>query len=539
VNRKVLIAVAVSTILVAMVFSGASIPYPGHNITERLITGTDHHNHGNGTSNNKTITAMSEHNFTLKGNLSDCYNNLPVKGIIIIKNSTMSRTINAGKNGSYNITLPGGNYTIEGSSLGFGNRSMPLYLNSNKTENISITPLKSIGNNINLFTNETEIESNSKNISNIVPYLKNNETVVGLNNNNITGTLNKNITIELGNKLADTQFLILIEQNGGEYNYTGTTNSTGNSTLSLEYAGNYTMAAYTLHYNSSFIKYNTAGDRPVKFKMLELTNHKYTIQLRSAVKFNNSYEVGNSTLYGHGGIFNVNYTNIIENMSGTYYHYLVPSGFYNFKYENVNYVTKLFNFHAENKNMTEIINPYLISVNITNNSGESYNYTVGGYSYNSNGTYLATSGTNRINIDINGNVMKNKSVTLYPSNPYYALNFTINKYNTIMTGKEYYSNGYVNITYSGNITSNISIVSMQFENYTTDVDGVLTISGINGNYSTGENYSYNFTPPVYVSAGYVMLKLVYSNVHSFAITGQMEVIIAGYNISASGNYIAE
>jgi len=38
-NYKVLTAVAISAILVAIVFSGTNIPYPGHNPTDRLVTG--------------------------------------------------------------------------------------------------------------------------------------------------------------------------------------------------------------------------------------------------------------------------------------------------------------------------------------------------------------------------------------------------------------------------------------------------------------------------------------------------------------------
>jgi hypothetical protein len=97
-NYKIFITMAVSAILIVMVFSGANILYPGHNPTNKLIIGGH---------SGSTHPSISDQNFTLTGNISDIYNKLPVHGTILIKNSTMSTELNYSQNGTYSTTLPG------------------------------------------------------------------------------------------------------------------------------------------------------------------------------------------------------------------------------------------------------------------------------------------------------------------------------------------------------------------------------------------------------------------------------------------------
>ncbi len=174
---------AISAILVAIVFSGANIPYPGHNPTDRLVTGNGN-GHGNSSSSGNNAS-IARQDFTLSGNVSNFYNKLPVNGTITISNSTMSRTLNISRNGTYSITLPRGAYSISYSSPGFDNYTTSIYLKGNTSKNISIFPASSIGSGINEF---------SGNVSSLVPYLNDSAISGGLNSNNITGILNKNIT---------------------------------------------------------------------------------------------------------------------------------------------------------------------------------------------------------------------------------------------------------------------------------------------------------------------------------------------------------
>ncbi len=95
------------------------------------------------------------------------------------------------------------------------------------------------------------------------------------------------------------------------------------------------------------------------------------------------------------------------------------------------------------------------------------------------------------------------------------------------------------LTYSGHITSNMTITALDFKNFTTsNTSGTITI----GNYTeilAGDTYEYNLTTPINVSPGDITVKLVYLNDSIVDTTGSMSVEIYGYNVSASGNYITE
>lgn len=523
-NHKVIIAVAVSAILIAMVFAGANIPYPGYNPTDHLISGKH------------PISNVSEvpKNFTLSGNVSNSNNNLPLPGTITVSNSTMSRTFNTSSNGSYNITLPQGNYSISSSIPGFQNYSSTINLDSNKTQNISMPPATTIGNGINQVPGST-------NVSTLVPYLNNSIMSGGLNTDNITGTFDKNITIDLGKKLNNTQFVVLMKLDGAVYSHTGTTNGSGMAKLFLKYSGNYTMSAYTLYYNSSVIHYNTANNDTARFNMTERITFISSVILHSAVPLNKNSSVANSTLTVKGGVFSVPSLSVNSNLTGTYYEYKVPSGFYNFAYNNVNYVSKSFSVDVTgNSTVNKTIDPYLISINITNNTGKSYDYTLGSTTYTVNGTYRATSGSNYLTVSQGSNMIFSKSIFLGNLNPYYRLNLTLNNNNVTFKGIAKQSAN-ISITYSGNVTSSFYITSLEFENFSTSAtNGMITISGA-ANYSgymPGGVYTYNLSSSLYTSTGNLTIKLVYDN-DSQLTTNGVAVEVYGYNISTLGNYITE
>jgi len=525
-NHKVIVAVAVSAILIAMVFAGANIPYPGYNPTDHLISGKH------------PISNVSEvpKNFTLSGNVSNSNNNLPLSGTITVSNSTMSRTFNTSSNGSYNITLPEGNYNISYSSPGFQNYSSPISLDSNKTKNISLLPANPIGNGINQVPSST-------NVSTLVPYLNNSIMSGGLNTDNITGILDKNITIDLGKKLNNTQFVVLMKFDGAVYSYKGMTNVSGMAKLFLKYSGNYTMSAYTLYYNSSVIHYNTSNNNTARFNMTERATFIFTVVLNSAFPLHGNSSVANSNLTARGGVFSVPSFSVNSNLTGTYYEYDVPAGFYNFAYNNINYVSKYFGVDVTGNNTVhQTINPYLISINITNNTGKPYNYTLdGGTTCTGNGTYMATSGNNYLRVSQGGNMIYSKSIFLGNLNPYYQLNLTLNNNNVTFKGIEKQSTN-ISITYSGNVTSSFYITSLEFKNFSTPArEGSITLSGaaIYSGYMTGGVYTYNLSLSLHISTGNLTIKLVYDNDSVISTNGRMAVELYGYNISKSGNYITE
>jgi len=526
VNHKVIVAVAVSAILIAMVFAGANIPYPGYNPTDHIISGK--HPISN-------VSAVPK-DFTLSGNVSNSNNNLPLSGTIIVSNSTMSRTFNTSSNGSYNITLPEGNYKVSYSSPGFQNYSSAINLNSNKTKNISLLPAPSIGNGINQVPGST-------NVSTLVPYLNNSIMSGGLNTDNITGTFDKNITIDLGKKLNYTQFVVLMKFDGAVYSYNGLTNGSGMAKLFLKYSGNYTMSAYTLYYNSSVIHYNTANNNTAMFNMTERITFISSVVLDSAVALHGNSSVANSNLTVRGGVFSVPSLSVKSNLSGTYYEYKVPSGFYNFAYNNVNYVSKYFSVDVTgNSTVNKTIDPYLISIHITNNTGESYNYTLdGGKTYTGNGTYRAASGSNSLRVLQSGNTIYNRFISLTSAKPYYQLNLTMSSENLTFNGNQT-DTANLSIIYSGNVTSNFYIASLDFKNFTTTTSyAMITISGAaNGSYTMDKGlYTYNLSQSLPTSAGNLTIKLVYDNDSYFSISGHKVVEVYGYNISRAGNYITE
>ncbi len=532
-NHKVIIAIAISAILVAMVFAGANIPYPGHNPTDRLISGKG--NTGRNSSSGGNYNLPASHNLTLSGNMSNSNNNLLLSGNITISNSTMSRTVNIGSNGTYKITLPEGNYSLAYSSPGFCNQTLLTYLNSNKTKNILMNTPNSIGTGVNEFPA-------SSNISGLVPYLNNSAISGGLNTDNVTGTLDKNISIDLGQKLNYTQFLVLIKLDGAVYDYKGTTNGSGMAELFLKYSGDYAIAAYTLYYNSSFIKYNTSSDHIIKFNMEERKTFTGTLKLHSSEPLNGSSSVAYSTLAGYGGIFHILPSHGKNTSTETYYVYKVPAGFYSFSYYNSNYVSKKFVINVTgNDTINETINPYLISINISNYMGKPYKYTLDNRTYSSNDTFRAIAGANSLNVEIGENTIYTNIIHLSSANPHHRLNITIENKNITLAGNETGSAN-LSITYSGNIISNLTITTLRFENFsTTGNNGSITISGVADYNGTlvGGIYTYNLTSPLNVTPGKIIIKLVYNPDSNLDKTGTMNVEICGYAISASGTYITE
>jgi hypothetical protein len=367
--------------------------------------------------------------------------------------------------------------------------------------------------------------------------------------NNITKASPKNITIELGKSHNNTHFLLLIKENGAVYDYNGYTNSTGSSSISLNYAGNYTLTAYTLFYNSSSVKYNTVhGTGHIKFNMTQRTSYNSTIMLKSAEPLSGNASVNESTLSGHGGAFNIAASGIVRNSTGTYYTYQLPSGMYSFYYNNASFASKNFNMNVTgNMHINETLYAYLVSVNITDNTGIKYSYNLsysGGIASNTaNGTYHVTSGIDHLHVDIGGRLVYSKNISINRSNPYYKISLNLVNNNFTLNGSAFYSSGNLKVTYSGTVTKNIVMTGMHFENLSTSNNMAnITISdnSVNNMYPniTLTNYQYNLTNPLSVSSGNLAIKLSINNT-SFSGSQSMNVLLTSYGITQSGSYVKE
>lgn len=529
----------ISAILIVMIFAGANIAYPNYIPIGSLGSGN-----GSGSGGANTF---SDQNFTLSGNVSNLYNGLPVHGSLIISNSTMSRELNYSQNGTFKVTLPGGGYSLSYSSPGFNTKSSSIFLDKNKTVNQNIIPSQSIGNAISTLGNDTSVTGNTLNISQSVPYLSDKNINYGLDRNNITGYKNNIITLDFGETLSSTDFIVLITQDGTVYEYNGTTNSTGNATMSLSYSGNYTMSAYTLYYNSSIIKYNTAnGGGIVKFQMEKRQTYNETVKLSSNYNLNGNKSVNESTLTGHGGIFPLQTTDITINSTGTYYHYSVPAGTYGFSYKNQSFVGKSFSVNViGNQTSSENVSAYIIAVNITDNTGSGYSYNISGIAVNNreNYTYRATAGNHTLNVSISGKVIYTYNISLKSSDPYYWANITLTNDNFTVTGiLTSYPDKDLNLNYTGTISSNVTITGMQVKNVTfqsntnstevTIINNKISYS-INGTIS---NYIFNLTSPLAISSGNLAIGIAISNTTSESENTPVQVYVHAYNITESGIY---
>ena len=531
----------ISAILIVTVFAGANIAYPNYIPVGSLGSGSGY---GNGTGSGGLHT-FSDKNFTLTGNVSNLYNGLPVHGSLIISNNTIRRVVDYSQNGTFKITLPGGPYSLSYSSPGFDTMNSSIFLDKNKTVNQNIIPLQSIGNRISILGTNTSIIGNTLNISQSVPYLSDKNISYGLDRNNITGQKNNIITLEFGKTLNNTAFIVLITQDGTVYEYNGTTNSTGNATMSLNYSGNYTMSAYTLYYNSTIVKYKTAsGNGTIKFQMEKRQTYNETVKLSSNYNLNGNKSVNESTLTGHGGIFHLQTTDITINSTGTYYHYSVPAGTYGFSYNNQSFVGKLFSVNViGNQTSSENVSAYVIAVNITDRTGSGYSYNISGVAVNNtvNNTYRATAGTHTLSVSISGKIIYTYNISLKSGNPYYEVTLTLNNNNFNVTGiLTSYPDKDLNLNYTGTIPSNVTITGMQLKNVTfSSSSSNVTIINNKTPYSvngTMSNYIFNLTTPLAISSGNLAIRVVITNSTSISVSQPVYAYVHAYNITEKGIY---
>jgi hypothetical protein len=529
----------ISAILIVMVFAGANIAYPNYIPVGSLGSGSGY---GNGTGSGGSHT-FSDQNFTLTGNVSNLYNGLPVHGSLIISNSTMSKELNYSQNGTFKVTLPGGPYSLSYSSPGFSTMNTNILLTKNETVSSHIVPSPSIGSKISILGTNTSIIDNTLNISQSVPYLSDKNISYGLDRNNITGYKNKTITLEFGNNLGNKHFIVLITQDGTVYTYNNTTNSSGNATMSLNYSGNYTMAAYMLDYNSSIVKYNTAnGNGTIKFYMEERSEFTETVKLSSNYDLNGNKSVNESTLTGYGGIFHLQTTGITINSTGTYYHYSVPAGIYRFSYKNQSFVGKPFSVDVlRNQTSSENVSAYVIVVNVTDKTGFAYSYNISGVgsNYNGNNTYRATAGQHTLNISISGKLVYSHVINLTSSQPYYQANLALNNGNFTLNGTETYTNCDLALNYTGTVISNATIIGMQVKNITfSSSPSNITINNksyaVQGNVSNGSEF--NLTPTLTIYSGELAVQIEKNHTSINHATGTMRVQVYAYNITEKGIY---
>ena len=111
-------------------------------------------------------------------------------------------------------------------------------------------------------------------------------------------------------------------------------------------------------------------------------------------------------------------------------------------------------------------------------------------------------------MDVGGKNIYSKSIMIGPVDPYYKLNMTVQNNNVTFNGSESDSSNLI-LTYSGHITSNMTITALDFKNFTTNgTGGRITISDNYIGTLHANTYEYNLTTPFNVSRA-VILNLIW------------------------------
>ncbi len=421
-ERKVLIFIAAAAVAIVLIFPTLSIIYP----TDNQVV----HDHADA---NKSIY--------LNGTLLNKINGKYLNGTLSIKNLSSCKTYIYNESGKYNIKLPNGSYSVNFSSPGFENKSIDL---SNSTIYAAyMSSVSSIGANSTIYTGQ--------NISSTVPYLNNSFLKSNLKNETLLKSQNIDVLLKFFNgtgthTIKNKKFALFIKVNGNIYKYVNTTNSTGESYLPLDYAGNYTISVYFLNYRVGEKTYYIHNNKTIDMNSTYLTPNNNQLKL-ATYELNGASNVPASGLSIDGGIFSINYQNYTNN-TGTYYNFSVPNGTYSFTYSNKYYAVKNFveNISAPSS-FSKNISAYLL--NITD-SKSSYNYTVNnGKMYSSNQTLRETAGSYSIEVYYNGTFIGYYNLTLNKLNPAYNINISVKNRNSAI------NLSYTSYSKNQNITVNI------------------------------------------------------------------------------------
>jgi len=409
---------------------------------------------------NFTLKPLNKFMYNINGSVGNRDNSLSINGTIIIENSRPSILVEYRYNKTYNITLPAGYYKILYYSSGFyADTTTITNLSRNTTINENLTPVNSIGNNINIYSSKNNI--NKGNITDYIPYISNKNINNNLTINQLNGTENITITLNFGKNVADQKFMLLVKENGIIYDYLNKTNNYGHSKIKLYYTGNYIISGYFLNYTmaqKSYLLYKNGSIHP---NITENKEYNYNLTVKSYYAINNSYSVLYKGIKGYAGIFNIYYNNASSNKNGTYFNYLLPYGIYSITYNNIHYTNLSFNINIPSSgSSTHYVYAYIIDLNV--NSSVSYNYILtynyGIYISTTNYTYLTSYGINNIRIYKNNIELYNYNINLNKTNHSYYVNVTINN-NSNNTSYESY-NGYTskyNYTYSLNFNKTVYI----------------------------------------------------------------------------------
>jgi len=427
---------------------------------------------------NISMTTLSRFYGNLTGSAESRFNSYPIANASLIVyggNLTSYNEKNiTDSHGKFNITFYPGTYHIVANAAGYYTNNSINVFPVSKYQHIIIylTPDNSIGTNISEWS-----PSNGTGIP-------------GLGSSNITGNLTSNGTSdgyypfkvilkpEFSNTpLRNDLFEIFIRINGVDYHAINSTNWSGESVISLNYAGNYQIIMELEYYFSKDVNFSVPANSSVLIPVFQKAT--YQMKINAFNFFNETHNLGNNSvpidfMNFTNDIFSSNFTVLISNY-GTNYTENLPAGNYNLSYENLHFVRHNFsvNLSAPSKSISVPLKPYEIMIEY--NSEMAWNFSINGGTTqtenNGNSTIplQETSGTYTVDFYINGSkgYTNQSSFQLNSSSSYKILHFNVTQKNLtsdVMTFKIYVA-GIIQLEYGINFSNMVYIFSAVVEHY--------------------------------------------------------------------------
>ena len=403
--------------------------------------------------------------------------------------------------GGFNMTFYPGTYHIVASASGFyTNNSINMFDVSRIIELIVyLIPVNSIGDNLTAW------------------YPANGTGIPGVGPSNITGNLTGNGTSDgpypynvilkpesLNSPIRNSKYEVFVRINGMDYRTVNSTNSSGESVLSLDYAGNYQLIMEFQDFYSRAVNFSVPANGPVIIPVFAKV--LYQMEINSINSFNQTYGFANLSVPVNymnftNDIFPANFANTLS-LYGTNYTENLPSGTYNISYVNSGFVQNNFRIALTHNMVQQVsLDPYIILIRY--NTDISWNVTVnGGFKLinvpGKNRTALPeTSGSYSVDFFIKGyKGYTNQSNFMLTSKSSYKIlyfNVSLDNATSNVTGTQINITGVSKLDYGANIPGSVYISSAVVEYYNSTTIKNLSINNVN---VTGTVYSQpnnNFT----------------------------------------------
>lgn len=381
-----------------------NILYPGKYFFE--VTSSLYHNYffnttiiGNSTYN-FTVIPLSGQVYLISGYIKAQFSEAPLSGasVGLLNLVGIPDAVNySNGQGFYKIYAVNGTYKIEAYAFGF-NQSSPfnIILDRNYTDfNITL--------NISFYQGNGIVRLGG-NFQSGLPWI--NGILVGeqlgasSGNSYASGSGPLNVTFHLENEtgsLSRVPFILYIEIDRQRYMDVSETNNTGNFTLRIDVAGNFSILVDTLYNKGNVTVINAQHTSHTILILKRVQVYRDVIELTNSYRYaypNDS--IPENYLNETSSLLPIGYSSFSVRLNTTTFNYSLPEGNYTFRYSNVHFVEKNFtsNWTHSNTSKKLFISPYLIHFNARSYSDWYYNIS----SQNSSSSVPEPSGNQNLSI---------------------------------------------------------------------------------------------------------------------------------------------